>query len=62
VAGTDCIGIFNFNKYSGDQIKNIWRGEVCGAYGEWKGANGVLMGSRPLGKSKTLKGGILKKK
>jgi len=25
-------------------------GETYGAYGEWKGANGVLMGSRQLGK------------
>jgi hypothetical protein len=47
VTGRDCIRIFNFNKYSGDQIKNIWMGEACAA---WKGANGVLVGSRPLGK------------
>ena len=48
VIGRDWIRIFSFNKYSGDQIKNIRKSEACGAYVEWKGANGALVGNRQL--------------
>jgi hypothetical protein len=44
VTGKDCmtssITIFNFNKYSGDQITNIGMGEACGAERGFRGIGG----------------------